>query len=595
MLTTANPMQTLFSFFSRSLLLLIFCGAAQAQSLPFNNNYAGAPAPDANDPLGHALRELPLLKPGNSVVDVAPPLNQGTTAQKQADKDLWARIRRGFAMPDLQDSYVASQENWYSTRPEYIGRMTERSRKYLYHIVEELERRKMPTELALLPFIESAFNPQAYSSAKASGIWQFMPATGKYFSLKQTTFRDDRRDVQASTRAALDYLQKLHGMFGDWHLALAAYNWGEGSVMRAQKKNMNAGLPLAYTDLNMPAETRNYVPKLQAVKNIVADPERFGAQLPNIENHPYFKAVALDRDIDVNLAARLAEIDVADFRALNPAAKQSMIIASGAREILLPWENADIFTRNMQQFDGRLASYTAWVAPGTMRLSEAAKRTGMSEAKLREINHIPKGMLIRGGSTLLVDRTPEKAEADISEKVADNAQISLAPEVTVQRAYIRAGKGETVASLARRYGVSAAQLAQWNHTRPNKKLSKGQMLAVMVSTRYGEQPQAPSARHAAVESRPKCTGKGKKRRCEQADSNERTEVAQAKQSGKSSKAAKSSSKAEKKTAGEKAPSKVAKSKRKADSKSSTTAKNSATSKSSKSKALAMSESKTKKR
>src|SRR5439155_22024449 len=178
--------------------------------------------------------------------------------------DIWGRIRRGYRMPDLQSDLVRQQEQWYLARPEYIQRMAERSRKYLFHIVEELERRDMPTELALLPFIESAFNPQAVSSARAAGMWQFMPATGQTFDLKQNVFRDDRRDVLASTRAALDYMQKLYGMFGDWHLALAAYNWGEGSVGRAIAKNQKAGLGTGYQDLKMPNETRSYVPKLQA-------------------------------------------------------------------------------------------------------------------------------------------------------------------------------------------------------------------------------------------------------------------------------------------------------------------------------------------
>src|SRR5690606_31206318 len=166
----------------------------------------------------------------------------------------------------------------------------------------------MPSELALLPFIESAFNPQAVSSAKAAGMWQFMPATGRYFELKQNFFRDDRRSVLASTRAALDYLQKLHGMFGDWHLALAAYNWGEGNVGRAIARNQRAGRDTGYADLGMPDETRNYVPKLQAVKNIVLNPDTFGADLPLIENHPYFQSVAVTRDMDVELAARLADV-----------------------------------------------------------------------------------------------------------------------------------------------------------------------------------------------------------------------------------------------------------------------------------------------
>src|SRR5688572_11024164 len=233
-------------------------------------------------------------------------------AQLQPPADLWERIRRGFKMPNLESDLVRSQEQWYATRPDYIQRMTERSRKYLFHIVEELERRNMPTELALLPFVESAFNPQAVSSARAAGMWQFMPATGTYFDLKQNVFRDDRRDVLASTRAALDYLQKLHGMFGDWHLALAAYNWGEGSVGRAIARNQRSGMGTGYTDLSMPNETRNYVPKLQAVKNIVANPDVFRTELPLIENHPYFQTVTLTRDIDVELAARLADIKVED-------------------------------------------------------------------------------------------------------------------------------------------------------------------------------------------------------------------------------------------------------------------------------------------
>jgi membrane-bound lytic murein transglycosylase D len=447
--------------------------------------------------------------------------------QLTQDKDLWARIRRGFAMPDLQDNYVISQETWYANRPEYIGRMTERSRKYLYHIVEELERRKMPTELALLPFIESAFNPQADSSVKAAGMWQFMPATGKHFSLKQNAFNDDRRDVQASTRAALDYLQKLYGMFGDWHLALAAYNWGEGSVMRAMNRNQKAGLGTTYTDLSMPNETRNYVPKLQAVKNIVADPVRFAVDLPNIPNHPYFRAIPIDRDMDVAVAAQLAEVSLADFKALNPAAKKSMIVASGTPRILLPWDSADVFSRNLAKHQGRLATYTAWVVPKTMRLGEAADRSGMEEGTLRALNNIPKGMMVRGGSTLLVERAPAQAEAaDISQAVAENARVDLAPEITMQKTYIRAGRGETVAHLADRYGVSASSLANWNGVSGGKRLKKGQMLVVMVATPFGQHPIAPSSREAFAEAKTSnCHGKGKKRTCANADEDKRERLA----------------------------------------------------------------------
>ena len=383
-------------------------------------------------------------------------------AQPQAHADLWARIRSGFRMNDLSDQYVASQEQFYGSRPEYITRMTARSSKYLYHIVDELERRKMPMELALLPFIESAFNPQAVSSAKAAGMWQFIPSTGKFFDLKQNTFRDDRRDVLQSTRAALDYLQKLHGMFGDWHLALAAYNWGEGSVGRAIKKNQASGLGTSYSDLNMPNETRQYVPKLQAMKNIVADPARFNAQLPNIANHPYFQSVNLSRDMDVQVAARLAEMKVEDFRALNPSANKPVMLASGTPQILLPWDNADVFMRNLQSHRGQSASWTAWKVPATMKAADVAKRVGMNEEQFRSINNIPPRMLIKAGSTLLVPRGASERNQDVSAQVADNAQIALAPEIVLRKTSVKARKGDTVASIASRYRVSGAQVAQWN-------------------------------------------------------------------------------------------------------------------------------------
>ena len=262
--------------------------------------------------------------------------------------DIWVRIRQGFAMPDLENDLVKNREVWYAARPDYMVRMTERSRRYLFHIVEELERRNMPTELALLPFIESAFNPEAVSSAKAAGMWQFMPATGKHFDLTQNVFRDERRDVVESTRAALDYLQKLHGMFGDWHLALAAYNWGEGNVGRALAKNKAAGLGLSYSKLRMPNETRYYVPKLQAVKNIIAQPQNFNVRLPLIQNHPYFKSVSITRDIDVKLAANFSGVSMEDFKALNPSMSRPVILAAGTPEILLPWDNADRFQRRLE-------------------------------------------------------------------------------------------------------------------------------------------------------------------------------------------------------------------------------------------------------
>jgi membrane-bound lytic murein transglycosylase D len=360
-----------------------------------------------------------------------------------ADADLWARIRRGFRMPDLSGNLVANKEQFYGGKPDYMTRMTERSRKYLYHIVEELERRNMPTELALLPFVESAFVVNAQSHAKAAGMWQFIPSTGRSFQLTQNLFRDDRRDVQASTRAALDYLSKLHGMFGDWHLALAAYNWGEGSVMRAQKKNLAAGLGQGYTDLSMPNETREYVPKLQAIKNIVSDPDAFGTRLPAIPNHPYFQAVKLNRDIDVAKAAQLADMRIDDFKLLNPSANKPVILAAGTPQLLLPWNNADDFVRNLSSYSGQLATWTAWRVPNNMRPAEAAQRVGMAESTLREVNRIPPRHSIRGGSVLLVSRS--RGAQDVPEQVADNASLALQadPRMVCKRAKVK-GKFQQV-------------------------------------------------------------------------------------------------------------------------------------------------------
>jgi len=349
----------------------------------------------------------------------------------------------------------------------------------------------MPTELALLPFVESAFNPQAVSSAKAAGMWQFMPATGRTFELKQNVFRDDRRDVLASTRAALDYLQKLYGMFGDWHLALAAYNWGEGSVGKAISKNQRAGLAGGYTDINMPMETRLYVPKLQAIKNIVAQPEQFNSRLPDIGNHPYFDTVTIRRDMDVVLAARLAEVPLDDFKALNPSVNKPVILAAGTPQILLPWDNAKVFQTNLDAYSGgRLASWTVWVAPTAMRAADAAKKAGMGEADFRAINNIPPRMMIRPGSALLVPRAAHTGQ-DVTSQVADSGQVSLSPEIVLKKVVVRAGRNASVAAIATRYKVTVANVAQWNHVSTTAAFKSTQSVILFLPQGQANQAVAP--------------------------------------------------------------------------------------------------------
>jgi len=440
-----------------------------------------APAAAASAPEVAAAPAQPASAP--VAVDPLRPDAPVNLDDAQARTDLWARVRRGFAMPDLDNELVHDHEQWYASRPDYVQRMTERGSRYLFHIIEELERRKMPTELALLPFIESAFNPQAMSSAKASGMWQFMPGTGRDFALKQNVFRDDRRDVLASTRAALDYLDRLHTMFGDWHLALAAYNWGEGNVAKAIARNQRLGLPAEYASLRMPFETQNYVPKLQAVKNIVMKPEAFALALPQVANHPYFLSVSITRDIDVALAARLADLPLDDFKSLNPQMNKPVILAAGTPYVLLPYDNADRFVHALEAHKGPMASWTAWVAPKTLRPADVAKQVGMSETQLREVNRIPPRMLVKGGSTLLVPRSQQRT-ADVSSHIADNAMMSLAPDAPpLRRMTIKAGKKDTVASVARRYRVGAAQVAQWNDVGAGAAFKPGQQIVVYVSSK----------------------------------------------------------------------------------------------------------------
>ena len=401
-----------------------------------------------------------------------------------AQTDLWVRVRRGMAMTELDNDLVRKWERWYAGKPDYVARMTERGGRYLFHTVEEVSKRGMPTELALLPFIESAYNPQAMSTAKASGMWQFVPATGRDFSLKQNIFRDDRRDVLASTRAALDYLQKLHTMFGDWQLALAAYNWGQGNVQRAIARNLAAGLATDYDSLKMPDETRNYLPKLQAVKNIVLRPEAFALSLPTLGNHPYFVSVAIDRDIDLDLAARLAGLPLEEFKQLNPQMNKPVILAAGTPQVLLPFEAAAQFVHALGQHRGTQASWTAWVAPRTMKPAEVARLLGMPEAQLCEFNSIPKGMLVKAGSTLLVPRSAQFT-ADVAEHIAEHAMLALAPDLPpLRRVSFKAGKkGDSVSAVAQRYHVSPAQVALWNNTSAAASFKPGQSIQVMLANR----------------------------------------------------------------------------------------------------------------
>jgi len=388
-------------------------------------------------------------------------------------QDIWERIRHGFAMRDPNSILVAKHEKWYASRPEYVARMTERASRYLHYITTEVERRGMPSEIALLPMIESAFNPGAYSTSRASGIWQFIPSTGKNFGMRQNWWYDGRRDVISATNGALDYLQKLHGMFGDWELALAAYNWGENAVQRAQARNRARGLPVNYASLKLPNETRNYVPKLLAIKNIIANPANFGLVLQDIPNEPYFEAVATDKHIDVKLAAQLAGISMEEFMALNPAHNRPVILQGSSDLILLPVSVVETFRANMENYDKPLVSWQAYQPKKGERLDHLAPRFGLSVEALKSVNGLSERAMVSTGQTLLVPVSDEEGAAE-SEFEVFNMHLSPTGDSVIKHT-IR--KGDTLGGLARRYRVSIANLKQLNG--PLKILRIGQVITVM--------------------------------------------------------------------------------------------------------------------
>lgn len=372
-------------------------------------------------------------EPGNNGPDLlqnAPGI--ATVDLTSNEGNIWERIRDGFGMRDLSGPLVDEKIRWYAARPQALKSMVERSRKYLFHIVTELEKRGMPTELALLPLVESAFNPMAFSSAKAAGLWQFIPSTGRDFQLQQNWWVDQRRDIVASTNAALQYLQAIYELHGDWHLALASYNWGENAVARAVANNVAAGRPTDYFSLNMPAETRNYVPKLQALKQIIAKPEAYGVTLPEIPNKPYFVTVERREGMDVALAAKLAEMSLADFQALNPSYNRPVIPGSHSAPLVLPVENARKFQDNLAQHDEPLMSWKMYSLPRSERIDQLAKRLNVSLETLRTANGLPSQGRLAAGYNLLVPHSVSTAAADLALR-EDDVKNTLASRATNAR------------------------------------------------------------------------------------------------------------------------------------------------------------------
>lgn len=395
------------------------------------------------------------------------------------DYDLWDRLRESFAMDISNNSpRVQAQLNWYRRHPGYMDRVAQRASRYLFHVVEEIEKRGLPGELALLPIVESAYDPFAYSHGRASGMWQFIPGTARYFGLENNWWYDGRRDVLASTDAALTYLERLYNRFDDWHLALAAYNAGGGNVNRALRHNRNQGGQGTFWELStLPAETQAYVPKMIALAQLVSDPQRHGIALSSVANEPYFAQVDIQGQLDLAKAAKLAEISMNELYLLNPGYSQWATSPDGPHRLLVPKQQAAIFAENLQSLPpSRRMSWQRHQVSSGESLLTLANRYNTTPAMIREANSL-RGDIIRAGSELLIPIPSQNA-----------SQYALSEDQRLQRRQntVRQGEriehlvrnGDSFWKLARDHGVSVRELASWNNMAPGDPLIAGQRLVI---------------------------------------------------------------------------------------------------------------------
>lgn len=399
--------------------------------------------------------------------------------------EVWMRIRNGFALKGFYNKAVRNHEISYTRHPKYIHRIIERSQPYLYHIAEEVELRGMPTEIALLPLVESAFDPKAKSSSNALGLWQFIPSTGESYGLMQNKWYDDRKDVIAATSAALDYLQKLHTIFGDWRLALAAYNWGKNAVRRSIAKNHEIGRPGNFRHIDLPPETRNHVYKLIAVRNIIAAPEKFGVKLAAIPNQPYFAKIKISYPVNISQVAQLANISTDEFKVLNPAYKRDVIKVDDApRIVLLPVEKKEMFLRNFE-------IYTKLFRPShTFQLKKDSYTDEITRPQEIILQHIEVINDIKKNKKTISKRAipvpPRKRNIGADKNIVKMKPVGIRTldqskykEMENALTYI-VKKGDTLSAIARRHGLTVAQIKYWNKS--DERLSIGQELKLLPNT-----------------------------------------------------------------------------------------------------------------
>lgn len=445
-----------------------------------------APAPlVAESAAEEAENETPV------VVKTKPTQEAEEAANQREYANLWDRIRAGFKMARMEGPLVESHERWFVNNPDYMERMLQRANLYLFHIVEEVEKRGLPMEIALLPAIESAYQPRAFSRARASGLWQFMPATGRLYGLKSDWWYDGRRDVLASTRAALDYLEKLNKDFdGDWQLALASYNCGEGKVGRMREYNRRRGLPTDYQDLKLPRETVHYVPKLMAMVNIVANPERYGLELREIPNSPYFVQVDTGSQIDLGVVAKLTNLELDDLYNMNPGFNRWATSPQGPHRLLIPVSTKDALMEGLNELppEDRMQWARHQVTRGET-LTRVARNFGVDAEVIRSVNKLS-GTRLRPGQNLLIPVTGRKLLVAEGGRASESEVQAGLKHVAQQggddnkvRVVHRVRSGETLWSIARRYNVYVGQLAKWNFMGVRDTLKMGQKLLIWTTPR----------------------------------------------------------------------------------------------------------------
>jgi membrane-bound lytic murein transglycosylase D len=399
--------------------------------------------------------------------------------------DLWDRIRDGFQLPSSEHKRIHQELNWYAKHPNYMNRVAVRGERYMFHIVEELERRNMPMEIALLPIVESAFDPFAYSHGRASGMWQIIPGTGKMLGLKQNWWYDGRRDVVASTDAALNYLESLHKRFdGNWLNAIAAYNSGGGNVSKAIRVNKRKGKPTDFWHLKLPKETMAYVPRLIALSRLVKDPADFALDLYSIDNAPYFQSVPIGSQIDLAQAASLAEVDMDVLYHLNPGFNRWATDPKGPHVLLVPVEKGVLFSKKMAAIptDDRVTWNRYTIKQGDS-LSTIAKKNNISVDSLKSINQL-RGSRIRAGKTLMVPAATKPSQFysySSGQRLEKTHAAANKKEKGNQLDYI-VQSGDSFWTISQRYKVSVQKLAKWNNMAPRDVIQPGQTLKIWTST-----------------------------------------------------------------------------------------------------------------